>query len=162
MIVSMYSYLIPVVLCIAQIIGTTSMGWANRRSLFSLPHAHLNNYSDHRRLMVRPLMHLGLSMPVGAEVEGYPLLYITSAFLGAWEWVEKRKLSYHINSCKIAHKIFSYVLPKSQTHGLSFKVGVQSCAQYSSPDCIKLNHQRSNRITQTSSPGLSIAYGQWD
>ena len=66
-------------------------GWAARaasgiveRSLIDpLHHAHLKNYSDHRRVLVRPLMHLGMSDPEAKEEEGYPLLYITSAFLGA-------------------------------------------------------------------------------
>jgi hypothetical protein len=56
------------------------------------PHAHLRNYTDHRRLFVRPLMHLGLSEPIEQEEEGYPLLYITSAFLGACE--------HHYISCR--------------------------------------------------------------
>ena len=46
----------------------------------SPPHAHLLNYSSHRRILVRPLLHLGLSK--APDDAGYPLMYITSAFLG--------------------------------------------------------------------------------
>ena len=45
------------------------------------PHAHLENYSSHRRILIRPLLHLGLSQEP-PEDAGYPLMYITSAFLG--------------------------------------------------------------------------------
>ena len=58
-------------------------GIVERRLIDPLHHAHLKNYSDHRRVLVRPLMHLGLSDPEAKE-EGYPLLYITSAFLGVY------------------------------------------------------------------------------
>ena len=45
------------------------------------PHAHLESYSSHRRILTRPLLHLGLSQEP-PEDAGYPLMYITSAFLG--------------------------------------------------------------------------------
>ena len=51
------------------------------RSLASSPHEHLaRSYMDHRRILIRPLLHLGMSEEPGDE--GYPLMYLSSAFLG--------------------------------------------------------------------------------
>lgn len=47
----------------------------------SPPHAHLGSYTSHRRILIRPLLHLGLAREPPEDV-GYPLMYITSAFLG--------------------------------------------------------------------------------
>ena len=81
MIVHVAIYLV-FVLMEAGCIGANSVpeAVARNRTLNPLVHAHLRNYTDHRRILVRPLMHLGLSE--GPDNDGYPLLYISSAFLG--------------------------------------------------------------------------------
>ena len=85
------------------------------------PHAHLLNYSSHRRILVRPLLHLGLSKT--PDDAGYPLMYITSAFLG----------EHALGRCK-RHACVRYLKRVSIWHTLSLHVtcptAPPSCTEY--------------------------------